>query len=181
MIKKLLQADIVISNKFRLSQEAHFWRTLAAFFAHSGDSWFWLAGLFFIWLLNHGIWHTYSAILAAAIIFQAVFVLVIKFTVRRSRPVGEWGAIYRNTDPHSFPSGHASRAIMLAAICWGLDLKTLAAVLTMWVPLVSLARVTLGVHYLIDVVAGWIIGVVIGLGVLTIQPFLLSIFPFIFL
>ncbi|HEY59303.1 MAG TPA: phosphatase PAP2 family protein [Anaerolineae bacterium] len=178
MVNKILQADAAISKKIRIPQEARFWRTLAAFFAHSGDSWFWLSGLFFVWLLNRGEWHTHAALLAAAIFIQAVLVLSIKFTVRRSRPAGEWGAIYRNTDPHSFPSGHAVRAIMLAVMCWGLGLKPLATVLTLWVPLVSLARVMLGVHYLIDVVAGWILGIFIGLGILAIQPLLFSIFPF---
>ena len=43
-------------------------------------------------------------------------VLAIKFLVRRERPQGEWGGIYRNTDPHSFPSGHAARAFLIAVV-----------------------------------------------------------------
>jgi undecaprenyl-diphosphatase len=46
----------------------------------------------------------------------AAMVLGIKFLVRRKRPEGEWGQIYRNTDPHSFPSGHAARAFLIAVI-----------------------------------------------------------------
>ena len=49
----------------------------------------------------------------------AVMVLLIKFRIRRQRPVGEWGRIYRNTDPHSFPSGHAARAFLIATIAAG--------------------------------------------------------------
>ncbi len=70
--------------------------------------------------------------------------LGIKFTIKRSRPEGEWGAIYRNSDPHSFPSGHATRAIMLAVLFWGLHLTPLAIVLTLWVFLVSFCTGYLG-------------------------------------
>jgi len=35
--------------------------------------------------------------------------------------------------------------------------------LWIWAPLVSLARVSMGVHYLSDVIAGAILGVIVGL------------------
>ena len=54
----------------------------------------------------------------SGILILAALVLAIKFLVRRQRPEGEWGAIYRNTDPHSFPSGHAARAVLLAGLFW---------------------------------------------------------------
>jgi len=92
----------------------------------------------------------------------AASVLLIKLVVRRRRPEGEWGAIYRSTDPHSFPSGHAARAILLAmlAAAWGPG--WLAAVLLPWAPLVALARVAMGLHYLSDVVAGAALGLAAG-------------------
>ena len=45
----------------------------------------------------------------------------VKQVIRRERPAGEWGGIYRAIDPHSFPSGHATRAALLAALAagWG--------------------------------------------------------------
>jgi len=42
----------------------------------------------------------------------------------------------------------------------------LAVALTVWAPLVALARVAMGVHYFSDVVAGGFLGVLGGLGVL---------------
>ncbi len=118
-------------------------------------------------------WHSFSPI-------QAIFVLAIKFIIKRSRPAGDWGAIYRNSDPHSFPSGHATRAAMLAVLFWGLQLNPLAILITIWVFLVSFARVILGVHYLSDIVAGWILGVLLGLSMLWLQPFFYSILPWAF-
>jgi undecaprenyl-diphosphatase len=92
----------------------------------------------------------------------ALVVLVIKFTVRRRRPQGEWGRIYRSTDPHSFPSGHAARSTMLAVIALGMGPLWLGLSLLLWVPLVGLARIILGVHYPSDIVAGMALGIVMG-------------------
>jgi undecaprenyl-diphosphatase len=88
--------------------------------------------------------------------------MVIKFTIRRQRPEGEWGAIYRSTDPHSFPSGHAARAVMLAVVAMGTGPAWFAALLVVWAPLVCLARVAMGVHYLSDILAGMLLGLVLG-------------------
>jgi undecaprenyl-diphosphatase len=181
MMQRLLEIDMNLSNKIRLPKKAKLTRFIAAFLAHSGDSWFWLAGLLIIWLFNQGTLHTIAAFYGLAILVLAGIVLGIKFIVRRRRPAGEWGAIYRNTDPHSFPSGHAARAILLAVLSWALGLQPLAWILTLWVPLVSLARVSMGVHYLIDVIAGWLLGFLMSIVMLIAQPLLYSFFPTIFL
>jgi undecaprenyl-diphosphatase len=180
MIEKLLKADISFSQHLQLPPEAKLARAISIFFSHSGDSWIWLPILFLVWLVNHTEWHTISAFFVGSILILAVLVLVIKFLVRRQRPEGEWGAIYRNTDPHSFPSGHAARAMMLAVLCWLLGLQPLAWILTIWVPLVSLSRVLMGVHYLVDVIAGWVLGILAAFGMIAFQPLLFSLFPFIF-
>ena len=87
----------------------------------------------------------------------------IKFLVRRRRPEGEWGGIYRNTDPHSFPSGHAARSFLIAVLATGLSPVGLASALWIWAPLVALARVAMGVHYISDIVAGAVFGLIIAL------------------
>jgi undecaprenyl-diphosphatase len=107
---------------------------------------------------------------SAGIGLLAALVLVIKFRVRRKRPEGEWGTIYRNTDPHSFPSGHAARAFLIAVVATALAPAWLAIVLWIWAPLVALARVAMGVHYVSDVVAGALLGIVVALIGLQIYP-----------
>ena len=89
-------------------------------------------------------------------------VLIIKFSIKRKRPEGEWGHVYRFADPHSFPSGHAARAFLIATIATGLGPSWLAMVLWVWAPLVALARVAMGVHYLSDIVAGALFGILIA-------------------
>jgi len=93
-------------------------------------------------------------------------VLSIKFLVRRKRPEGEWGGMYRKTDPHSFPSGHAARAILIAVLVTVLGPTWLIVVLWIWAPLVCLARVVMGVHYLTDILAGMLTGLLAGVGIL---------------
>jgi membrane-associated phospholipid phosphatase len=180
MIKEILELDEKISGGILLPEKSRFLRTAAAVFAHSGDSWFWLAGLFIVWVFSNGDLHRHAALLATAILFQAFLVLGIKFLIKRRRPEGEWGAIYRNTDPHSFPSGHAVRGIMLAVLIWGLGFPYLGLALLFWALFVSLARVMLGLHYLVDITAGWFLGILLAVFFLEIQLFLYRIFPFVF-
>lgn len=142
------------------------WRALAAFLAHSGDSWFWLLGLGLLWWQGEGEWKRRALVMLAGVAFTAAVVLAVKFSVRRRRPEGEWGRIYRQTDPHSFPSGHAARAFMLAVLALGLGPAWLGAALLAWAPLVGLARVGMGLHYPSDVAAGIGLGVLMGLLVL---------------
>lgn len=169
MIKQILLFDAQLSQRLRVAEQPGPLRQMAAFFAHSGDSWFWLLGLAVLWLAGSPAWKTRALVFIVSILVTAVLVLIIKFTVRRSRPPGEWGAIYRNTDPHSFPSGHAARAFMLAVLAVGLGPGWFALVLVIWAPLVSLARVAMGVHYLSDVLAGMLLGGLVGAGFLILS------------
>ena len=147
----------------RVAEQPGVLRQLAAFIAHSGDSWFWGIGLGIAWLLGDKVLKSWSLHLFGSIVVTAIVVMSIKLVVRRQRPMGEWGAIYRSTDPHSFPSGHAARAILLAVMVWGMGPLWLAITLTVWAPLVALARVAMGVHYLSDVFAGGLLGLLMGL------------------
>jgi undecaprenyl-diphosphatase len=144
-------------------------RTCAAFLAHSGDSWFWWAGLALLWWRGNQFWRPWALTVLFSIIGLAVIVLAIKFTIRRRRPQGEWGGMYRSTDPHSFPSGHAARAILIGVLAIGLGPGWLAILLGVWAPLVALARVAMGLHYLSDIVAGAVLGAIAGGIVLLIR------------
>lgn len=162
-LRSILELDARLSDRLRVAEQPGLLRTLAVFFAHSGDSWLWGLGLLLLWWLGDSFWRQWSLLLFVGIALLAVIVITIKFTVRRRRPAGEWGGIYRNTDPHSFPSGHAARSFLIAVLVVGLGPAWLAILLCVWAPLVSLARVSMGVHYLSDVVAGALLGMVVGL------------------
>jgi undecaprenyl-diphosphatase len=161
--QSILELDARLSNKMRVAEKPGALRAIAVFFAHSGDSWFWGLALIVAWLLSNSHWREWEAVEFLGISLLAALVLSIKFLVKRRRPEGEWGGIYRNTDPHSFPSGHAARAFLIATLAVGLVPAWLAVVLWVWAPLVSIARVAMGVHYLSDIVAGAALGILCGL------------------
>jgi membrane-associated phospholipid phosphatase len=172
MLDKLLELDIQYSRRLNIAGQPGRLRSAAAILAHSGDSWLWLAGLALVYLLGDINWRYRAIALAASILVTAVLVLALKFSVRRRRPDGQWGAIYRSTDPHSFPSGHAARAFLIAVLAVGLGPAWFGLLACLWAPLVTLARVAMGVHYLSDVLAGVLVGLVMGLVILRLIAFI---------
>jgi len=166
MLQRIQELDDRFAESSQAKEQPGFIRALAVVLAHSGDSWFWLIGLGLLWWLGTDYWKQLALVMIIGIGVTALVVLVIKFTVRRRRPQGEWGRIYRSTDPHSFPSGHAARSTMLAVITLGLGPLWLGLSLLLWAPLVGLARITLGVHYPSDILAGMALGIVMGVLVL---------------
>ncbi len=166
------EIDARLTARLHVAEKPGIRRRLAIIFGHSGDSWFWLLGLLLIAWLGDEIWRRVAFILIAGILATAVIVLLIKFTVRRQRPEGEWGQIYRRADPHSFPSGHAARALMLAIVVLALGPAWFGWLLIVWAPLVGLARVATGLHYVSDVVAGWALGMLMGLVTIQLSGFI---------
>ena len=166
MIRSLLQTDARLSAQLRVAEKPGLLRRLAIFLAHSGDSWFWGIGLVIVWWLGNEEWKRRAVWLFLGIAVTAVIAQSLKWLFQRQRPPGEWGAIYRATDPHSFPSGHAARVAMLAVLGFALGPLWFATLVLIWAPLVALARVAMGVHYLSDIAAGALLGVVVGLGVI---------------
>lgn len=173
-LHSLLDLDERISAKMRVAEKPGVLRTIAVILAHSGDSWFWAVGLIALWASGDSFWRKWAVMQFFGICVLAVLVLCVKFIVKRERPEGEWGGIYRSTDPHSFPSGHAARAFLIATIGWALGPEWLAVILMIWAPLVAIARVAMGVHYLSDVLAGTLLGIISALiGLQIYEPFLI--------
>ncbi|MBX3045913.1 MAG: phosphatase PAP2 family protein [Anaerolineales bacterium] len=159
---KWLKLDAQLSARLHVAEKPGLLRRLAIFFGHSGDSWFWGLGLALVMWLGSADWRSRALALFVGIVLTAIVVMAIKFSVRRARPAGEWGRIYRKADPHSFPSGHAARAAMLAALGLALGPAWFGALLVVWAPLVGLARVATGLHFVSDVVVGWLLGILMG-------------------
>ena len=184
MLRTLNNLDLNLSNLFRIQKSHPLWFP-AVILAHSGDSWVWAIGVGLVWLLwfariGGAHLHQYSAILEISIVFQALFVFALKAVIKRRRPTGEWGGIYRQYDPHSFPSGHATRAVLLAVTAIGLGPAWFAWTMAVWAPLVCLSRVLTGLHYLSDILGGMLLGLLMGLAILVISPLWMEWFPFLF-
>ena len=170
-IRSILELDARFSSQMRVAEKPGFLRNFAIFFSHSGDSWFWLVGLILLWVFGDPIWKKFATIIFFGIGGLAVVVFAVKFIFKRQRPAGEWGNIYRSTDPHSFPSGHAARAFMIAILGTLLTPPWFAVVLWLWAPLVAFSRVSMGVHYLSDIIAGAVLGILVAFfGLQIYQP-----------
>ena len=163
MIQSLLQFDRTLTESMRLRQPSGWAWHMATWLAHSGDSWFWAAGLALLWLIAPAAWRPSLFLTDVAVVIQALSIFALKRVFRRSRPAGEWGSFYRQIDPHSFPSGHATRAMLLLTLAWALWPAWIAIVISLWALAMSLARVLTGVHYLSDIVGGWFFGLCYGL------------------
>ena len=90
--------------------------------------------------------------------------MTLKYAIRRQRPSGDWGNFYRKTDPNSFPSGHAARAgVLLGMILW-LGPDWIQVTMIIYSPLMALARISMGLHYISDVLAGFGLGLMLSIG-----------------
>jgi undecaprenyl-diphosphatase len=138
-------------------------RWIALVLAHSGDSPLWLAvgGGLLLWGGTAGSGAGRRILMAT--ILGGGTAWLLKWVFRRQRPGASFAGLYARVDRHAFPSGHATRAgcvtVVLAPLLppWG------AGLLITWAGLVCLARVILGVHYLMDVLVGLAIGGALGL------------------
>jgi len=179
MLQRLNELDTSLTSRIRLKEGSGWWR-LAAFLAHSGDSWLWAIAIALVWLFGRPHWRGYAAVLEISIVIQALFVFALKGVFRRRRPEGDWGGIYRQFDPHSFPSGHATRAMLLTVLAITLGPAWFGALVAVWAPLVCLSRVLTGVHYLSDVLGGMVLGLGMGILMAAVSPIWPRILPFLF-
>ena len=104
----------------------------------------------------------FAVVLIIGLLFSFSIVDDIKDLVKRPRPPIINYSQYYVTGSYSFPSGHALTIFLAAAVLgayYGWKYRLIGYVLAC---LVSISRVYLGVHYPTDVIAGAIIGTLLG-------------------
>jgi len=170
-LRSFKRFDNNLSLRLQESAKSSWARRILAVVAHSADSVVVVPFLFALWWLHGFARHSLVIPIALGFAVSVVATSVVKFAVRRRRPVGQWGAFYRKTDPHSFPSGHASRTITMAIVVFTGGYPLIGVALLLWSLLVGLSRIILGVHYLYDVLAGYLLGVGIGVGIWLLMAF----------
>ena len=138
-----------------------------------GDGWLWLAAGLAL-LAGGGRFHRVLAAAAIAAGGANIAIVVLKRRFRRRRPCEDaaphpafaWRLSsyvrYLPSDRFSFPSGHSMNAFAQATVM-GLAFPWAAPALGAVAASVAASRVMLGLHFLSDVVAGSLLGVLIGL------------------
>ena len=177
---QIQKLDEEISARLVLQKEYGLTHKLVALIGHSGDSWYWLIGLTLVWFLTRGPVRTTAILWGLTLAVLAVGVLGIKFLLRRPRPQGEWGSIYRVTDPHSFPSGHAARAMTISFLALQFENPIWFILLLVWAILVGYSRLALRLHYFSDILVGWLVGALSGILALKYLPVIIQKLPDIF-
>lgn len=92
---------------------------------------------------------------------------LLKLAIPRHRP--RVHTLVAEPHTHSFPSGHAASSFACAVVLgaaaprWRVPLYALAA-------LIAFSRVYVGVHFPLDVLAGAVLGSLLGLAVLALAP-----------
>ncbi len=180
LLERIQKVDEEISARLVLRDEKSVAHKIIALIGHSCDSWYWLIGLMLVWFFTRGAVRTTAILWGLALASLAVIVLGIKFLLRRPRPEGEWGSIYRVTDPHSFPSGHAARAMTIAFLATQFQNPLWFIGLFPWAILVGYSRIALRLHYFSDILVGWLIGGLSGILALKFLPLLIQKLPDIF-
>ncbi|XP_063634358.1 polyisoprenoid diphosphate/phosphate phosphohydrolase PLPP6 [Cydia splendana] len=170
MLQKILQYDIQVTKKFvdgALQNTAlRSLRNHAKFLEVSCHGIVWLAGwLSFIWLFNNKDLYQLQVNMLIALILDIVIIAVLKAFVRRRRPVPMNKLSDLGPDKYSFPSGHASRSVLVAFTLMYLSPVSIIFYppLLAWVTSVCLSRVLAERHYFLDVFAGCGLGVLEGL------------------
>ena len=103
--------------------------------------------------------HQVSGLALASVIISHLLVQLVKRTVSRVRPAADGCvALVREPDRFSFPSGHATASMSVAA-AYAVVFPTWAAPVFILATVVGFSRVRLGVHYPSDVVVGQVIAV----------------------
>lgn len=174
---KMLKRDEEASSRLALENPPRPIELLLQIISHSCDSWYWMIGLVLLWVLSNRAGKEIAVTTAFVTGTLAFVVLLVKFLFRRPRPEGDWGQIYRVNDPHSFPSGHAARAAAIVIVAAHLLPWWAVMIVVVWAILVGYSRVALKVHYLSDVLFGFLFGALFALVMLWVFAFLMQIFP----
>jgi membrane-associated phospholipid phosphatase len=155
---RLQSIDQALTRPLTLPPENRFSRFVALGLAHSGDSFIWAALAAAAWLLGGTEWKNRAIVTFAGLVLAEIVVILVKTLIRRRRPPGDAGRIYRKADPFSFPSGHAARAAMLCLLAGQMGPPAVFIAIAIWSPFMVLSRVAIGIHYVFDVCAGVVLG-----------------------
>jgi undecaprenyl-diphosphatase len=160
------QSDHALALRVRSWRPPRWFRMWMVWATRLGDGWLWyvVAGA----LAAGGTeYHRVLAAGALAAGLASATFSITKRRVRRPRPCDQAPhpsfLQVHPPDRYSFPSGHTINAFAIATVL-SLSLHLLWAPLLVAAASIGASRVIMGLHYVSDVVAGAILGVLIGTG-----------------
>lgn len=176
LLPGLISTDRRITRALTIPERWRAVRAAALCVAHSGDSVVLAVILVAGWFLGDNRWKARVVVVTAGLLLAEIFTVVIKTLVKRQRPPGSAGWIYRRTDPYSFPSGHAARAAMLSIISGVLGPTAAFVAILVWSPFMLLSRIGIGIHFVLDILVGLGVGAGLSWAVLEAARRLAGVF-----
>jgi undecaprenyl-diphosphatase len=174
LLGRLAGIDEMLTRPLTLPEKPRLARLAALGLAHSGDSWVWAGLLAAAWFLGDPSWKARAIVIFAGLVLTELVTVGVKMAIRRPRPAGTSGAIYRRMDPYSFPSGHAARATMLCMISFIMGPSAAFIAILVWSPFMVLSRIAIGIHFVFDVIVGAALGALLTWGLWSIIPLVLA-------
>ena len=157
---KLDHAVMVRLRAWRHPRLTLFFKTIT----HLGSPWCFAALVATFWLIGTPLSiHLLRRLAASGVAYLASEVIKRFFTRRRPQlAMTEFDSLIRTPGDHSFPSGHAAVTVAAAVAFTGADARITIASAAI-AALVCFSRVYLGVHFLLDVLAGALLGAASGI------------------
>lgn len=165
VLKKLLATDVQLTNMFVKYVERRYSITKLKSYSKmleiSCHGVPWIAGvLAFIWILGDRHLYQMQINLLIGLILDIVFIAIIKALTRRRRPALNDDPFAIGPDKYAFPSGHASRSSFVCyffANLWPVSCLCIPFLFA-WCIAVSISRILMRRHHILDVCAGILIG-----------------------
>lgn len=174
LLGRLSVLDERLTRSLTLPEKPRLARLAALGLAHSGDSWIWAGLLAAAWFFGDAPWKARAIVVFAGLVLTELVTVGVKMAIRRPRPAGTAGAIYRRMDPYSFPSGHAARAVMLCMLSFLMGPTAAFVAILAWSPFMVLSRIAIGIHYVFDVIVGVALGALLTGGLWLLVPLVLA-------
>ena len=127
------------------------------------------------------VWLRVGRLEASLVVLSGLITIVneaLKIAVNRPRPSADLVSIFVNETGGSFPSGHAFFAVLVLGMLTylavthqtrpGLKAFTISVCLIL-IPWIGISRIYLGVHWVSDVIGGYVIGMLFLLGLIRLH------------
>lgn len=159
------QAEFALCRSINRSLRFRPVTTLFKVVSRLGDGWLWYALILCLPLMYPDQGLAIALLMTGAGLACTLTYKLLKRTLVRERPFISFPVIHCGTPPldrYSFPSGHTLHAVCFTSVL-ALTLPGLALVILPFTLAVAASRVVLGLHYPSDVLAGALIGGVMGI------------------
>ncbi len=155
--------DKKVSQKIADRTAKH--QTFFSILALSGNSqpWIILSVIFFVFDIFMD--RTINILQLLVLIISGLTTALIKYIVKRKRPSDDRLKKYvARGDYYSFPSGHASRMATssILMILFFQEVWWLGLLFGLWTIGVNIARISLRLHYVLDIIGGTVVGLIVG-------------------